>query len=372
VSAAFDNFYAAKRVLVTGHTGFKGSWLALWLKKLGAEVCGLGLKPPTDPNLYEVIRAGVFVREHECDIRDLKAVAAAVKQTAPDLVFHLAAQPLVRRSYADPVETFETNALGTVHLLEAVRHSELPCAVVVITTDKCYQDQEREDGCRETDPLGGHDVYSMSKAAAELVIQSWRKSFFLPNSKLGNVASGRAGNVIGGGDYAEDRIVPDCIRALLAGKPIPVRSPSAVRPWQHVLDCLSGYLWLGVCLTRADRQTSLASPFNFGPGTQANLSVNELVREILRLWPGSWEPAGQPGAPRETHRLNLSIDKAAALLHWFPTWTFGEAIQQTVAWYRERHVRQNPDMPGFSLRQIDAFSSAAAAKRLAWAQSLSS
>ena len=371
MSAAFANFYAGKRVLVTGHTGFKGGWLSLWLKKLAAEVSGLGLKPPGDPNLYELIRSTTFTREHECDVRDLKAVASAVKQTTPDLIFHLAAQPLVRRSYADPVETYETNALGTVHLLEAARRSELPCAIVVITTDKCYENQGGEHGYRETDPLGGQDVYSMSKAAAELAVHSWRKSFFLTNPKLGNVASVRAGNVIGGGDYAEDRIVPDCIRALLAGKPIPVRNPSAMRPWQHVLDCLSGYLWLGACLARAGKQTPLASAFNFGPDDQANLPVSELVREILRLWPGSWEQVGQPGAPHEAHKLNLAIDKAAALLQWFPVWPFQEAIRQTVAWYHERHAKKNPDMLGFSLGQIDAFSAAAVVKRVAWTRPVS-
>lgn len=218
VNTAFNNFYAGKRALVTGHTGFKGGWLSLWLSKLGAKVSGISLEAPTHPNFYETIRSGVFAGEQECDVRDLKALRLAIKQMKPDIIFHLAAQSLVRRSFANPVETFEINALGTAHLLEAVRGNELPCPVIVITTDKCYENHGGEQGYRETDPLGGHDVYSMSKAAAELVVESWRKSFFLPNPKLGNVASARAGNVIGGGDYAEDRIVPDCIRALQAGR----------------------------------------------------------------------------------------------------------------------------------------------------------
>jgi CDP-glucose 4,6-dehydratase len=371
VNAAFTNFYAGKRVLVTGHTGFKGGWLSLWLKKLNAEIFGLSLEPTTNPNFYEIIRAKTFAHEYECDIRNLKSIATALEQTKPDLIFHMAAQPLVRRSYANPLETFETNALGTAHLLEAVRQSQLSCAIVVITTDKCYENDGREHGYRETDPLGGHDVYSMSKAAAELVVQSWRKSFFTPNAKLGNVASVRAGNVIGGGDYAEDRIVPDCVHALLAGKPIPVRNPSATRPWQHVLDCLSGYLWLGACLTRAEKQTPLASAFNFGPGAQADLPVRDLVEEILRIWPGRWEQIGQPNAPYEAERLNLSIEKAAALLHWFPTWQFKKAIQETVVWYHERHVKKNPDMLVFSLGQIDAFAADAAAQKAAWTSAIS-
>jgi CDP-glucose 4,6-dehydratase len=371
VNAAFVNFYASKRVLVTGHTGFKGGWLSLWLKKLNAEVFGLGLGPPTDPNFYEIIRTKIFAHECECDIRNLKAVATVLERIKPDLIFHMAAQSLVRRSYADPVETFETNALGTVHLLEAVRQCQLPCAIVVITTDKCYENDDRENGYRETDPLGGHDVYSMSKAASELVVQSWRKSFFMPDAKFGNVASGRAGNVIGGGDYAEDRIVPDSVRALIAGKPIPVRNPSATRPWQHVLDCLSGYLWLGARLARADKQTPLASAFNFGPGAQADLPVCDLVKEILGIWPGRWEQIGQPNAPHEADRLNLSIEKAAALLHWFPTWQFKKAIQETIVWYYERHVRKNSDMLALSLGQIDAFTADAAAQKAAWASSIS-
>ena len=368
VNTAFNNFYAGKRALVTGHTGFKGGWLSLWLSKLGAKVSGISLEAPTHPNFYETIRSGVFAGEQECDVRDLKALRLAIKQMKPDIIFHLAAQSLVRRSFANPVETFEINALGTAHLLEAVRGNELPCPVIVITTDKCYENHGGEQGYRETDPLGGHDVYSMSKAAAELVVESWRKSFFLPNPKLGNVASARAGNVIGGGDYAEDRIVPDCIRALQAGRPIPVRNPTATRPWQHVLDCLSGYLWLGACLAGAEKQSRLASAFNFGPGADCNLPVRELVDEILKIWPGRWEQITEPNAPPEAGKLNLDISKAAELLQWFPTWSFTEAIQRTIVWYHERHSKQNPDMLNFSLAQIGAFTAAAATRQIRWAQ----
>ena len=211
----FLGFYHNKRVLLTGHTGFKGGWLSLWLKHLGAHVHGVSLPPPTHPNFHELIRAHAFVSETECDLRDLDALALAIKKIAPEMIFHLAAQPIVRRSYSEPLETFNVNAVGTAHLLECVRLAELPCPVIVITSDKCYENREPDYAYAETDPLGGHDVYSMSKAAAELVAQSWNKSFFLPNPKLGPVVTVRAGNVIGGGDYAADRIVPDCIRALM-------------------------------------------------------------------------------------------------------------------------------------------------------------
>ena len=365
----FDGYYGGKRVLLTGHTGFKGAWLALWLKQLGAEVCGVGLRPPTEPNLHEIIQGHAFAQQVECDIRDQARLSGVIRAFAPDLVFHLAAQPLVRRSYAEPLETFETNALGTANLLEGIRRAELPCGVLVVTSDKCYENQGWEYGYREDDPLGGHDIYSMSKAATELVVQAWRKSFFQTNPKLGNLASARAGNVIGGGDYALDRIVPDCLRALMAGQPIAVRNPAATRPWQHVLDCLSGYLWLGARLARAEKNATFASAFNFGPGVQANRPVSVLVQEILRHWPGDWRDISDPQAPHEAGQLNLAIDKAAARLQWFPTWDFAETVARSVAWYHQRHARKNPDLLEFTLGQIAAFTRAAQAKQLVWAVS---
>ncbi len=364
----FGGFYQGKQVLVTGHTGFKGGWLSLWLKGLGARVHGLSLPPPTNPNLHEVIKKNAFESETECDIRNLKPLAAAIKKVAPEMIFHLAAQPIVRRSYVDPLETFETNATGTANLLEAVRHAKLPCPVIVITSDKCYENREWEFAYRENDPLGGHDVYSMSKAATELVAQSWNKSFFTPNRELGPVVTARAGNVIGGGDYAADRIVPDCIRALTEKKPILVRNPKAIRPWQHVLECLSGYLWLGARLSKEGKTSRLCSPFNFGPEPSARQPVKRLVEEILATWPGEWVDGSDPKSLHEATLLSLSIEKAGALLGWYPAWDFKEAIQKTVEWYYARHVSKKKDMLKLSEEQIGEYVRAAKGKRLSWAE----
>jgi CDP-glucose 4,6-dehydratase len=362
----FNGFYKSKRVLVTGHTGFKGGWLSLWLKELGAKVSGLSLPPPTHPNLHEIIKGYAFESQTNCDIRNLRPLTQAVKKARPQVIFHLAAQPIVRRSYAEPLETFETNALGTANLLEAVRQSNLNCILIIITSDKCYENREWEFAYRENDSLGGHDIYSMSKGATELVAQAWNKSFFKPNPKLGPVATVRAGNVIGGGDYAQDRIVPDCVRALTKKKPILVRNPSAIRPWQHVLECLSGYLWLAACLSAEPKTSRLASPFNFGPEPSARQPVRRLVEEILSIWPGQWVDGSDPKAPHEAMLLSLSIEKAGALLGWYPAWDFREATHYATAWYRARHLDRNADMLGFSKRQIQEYTEAARQKQLAW------
>ncbi len=363
----FKGFYSGKRVLVTGHTGFKGGWLSLWLRNLGAEVWGVSLPAPTDPNLYSVLKAHAWAGEIECDIRNYDRLALAVKEVRPEVLFHLAAQPIVRRSYAEPLETFQTNALGTANLLEAVRGAQLPCIVVVITSDKCYENREWEFAYREIDPLGGHDVYSMSKAAAELVAQAWNRSFFVPQPGVGPVATARAGNGIGGGDYGLDRIVPDSVRALLEKKPILVRNPAAVRPWQHVLECLSGYLWLGARLAGEPKSSPLASAFNFGPEPSSRQPVRCLVEEVLRLWSGEWVDGSRKEAPHEARLLSLSIEKAAALLGWYPVWDFKAAVEQTVTWYRERHVARNGDLAAFSSAQISSYVEAARRKGLCWA-----
>jgi len=364
----FGGFYAGRRVLVTGHTGFKGAWLCLWLRRLGAEVHGLSLPPPTQPNLHELLPSDTFASQTEGDVRQAEAVRSTVERVRPEVIFHLAAQALVRRSYAEPLETFQTNALGTAHLLEAVRTLRHRCVTVVVTSDKCYENREWVFAYRENDPLGGHDVYSMSKAAAELVAAAWYRSFFRVDPQMGPVVTVRAGNVIGGGDYAPDRIVPDCIRALVEGRPIPVRRPGAVRPWQHVLECLSGYLWLAARLADAPPDSPLIGPFNFGPDPAAQQPVRVLVETVLRHWPGGrWVDVSEPAAPHEATLLALAIEKAAALLGWRPVWSFGRAVEETVRWYRRRHLEGRSDLAAFSLEQIAAYETEARQLEVSWA-----
>jgi len=362
----FNGFYSGKKVLVTGHTGFKGGWISLWLKNLGAKVHGLSLPPPTNPNLHEVIKSHAFDGETICDIRNLDALAAAVKKIQPEIIFHLAAQAIVRLSYAEPLETFHTNAVGTANLMESIRRAELNCILIVVTSDKCYENREWEFAYRENDALGGHDIYSMSKGVTELVAAAWNKSFFIPNPKLGPVATVRAGNVIGGGDYAQDRIVPDCVRALSEKKPILIRNPVAVRPWQHALECLSGYLWLAARLGVEGKNSRLATPFNFGPEPSARQPVRRLVEEILSGWSGEWTDGSDPKSVHEAILLSLSIEKAGALLGWSPTWDFKEAVAQTIRWYRARHAEKNSDMLKFSVAQIEAYADAGSKKNLSW------
>ena len=362
----FGDFYTGKQVLVTGHTGFKGGWLSLWLGSLGAKVSGYGLPAPTHPNFHELIQDGVFSREFIGDVRDLSCLRSAVERIRPEVVFHLAAQPLVRLSYREPLETLSSNVMGTANLLEAVRQTECAAAVVIVTSDKCYENRQWVHGYRENDAMGGHDVYSMSKGAAELVVQSWRRSFFAPNAKLGNVATARGGNVIGGGDYAPDRLVPDCIRALLGRQSIAIRNPSATRPWQHVLDCLSGYLWLGSQLARQEKNSPIADAFNFGPGVQAGMTVVELVEILLKHWPGDYHLAVDANAPHEAGQLNLAIDKAAHELGWHPTWGVELALKNTAQWYGRRHLDEDQEMARFSLAQISQFAEDARSKNILW------
>jgi len=362
------HLYSGKRVLVTGHTGFKGAWLCEWLLGLGAEVYGLSL-PALKPSLFFALELERRMKHSIQDIRHAADLTETVREVRPDFIFHLAAQALVRVSYREPVPTFATNALGTAHLLEAVRVANFPCAVVVITTDKCYENDGAAHGgsprsFKENDPLGGHDPYSASKAAAEIIVASYRDSYFSHGTDVA-LASARAGNVVGGGDWAEDRLVPDCIRALQAGQPIPVRNPNFTRPWQHVLEPLSGYLLLGAKLEAARQSKSsaeiarYAQAFNFGPEPDANRSVRDLVEEVLRHWPGSWEQIPQEKHLPEAPLLSLAIDKARETLGWQPRWNFSETIQQTVSWYRDYFARAPQSgaasMIDFTQAQIRAY-----------------
>ncbi|MFZ0615805.1 MAG: CDP-glucose 4,6-dehydratase [Chthoniobacterales bacterium] len=325
--------FSGKRVFVTGHTGFKGSWLSEWLLGMGAIVHGYALSPDTKPSLFEQLGLADRLEHEVADIRDGEAVLKSIHAFQPDFIFHLAAQPLVRRSYAIPLETYETNVMGTINLLEALRGISHPCAAVIVTTDKCYENHESGRAYEESDPLGGHDPYSSSKAMAEIATVAYRNSYF----QIGpvRIASVRAGNVIGGGDWAEDRIVPDAMRALDQGEKIAVRNPWAVRPWQHVLEPLGGYLTLASAL--AEKPT-FATAFNFGPGPDSNRTVADLVTEILKHRSGSWTDASQLGALHEATLLNLSIEKAERLLGWKPKWGFDETINRTVTWYDQVHA----------------------------------
>lgn len=360
----FLDRYRDRSILVTGHTGFKGSWLALWLSRLGARVTGYALAPPTEPNLFTLLRSTDFVRHEEGDIRDLAHLGRVVEAAKPDVVFHLAAQPLVRLSYEQPLETLSVNVLGTATVLEALRGLDKPCAVVVVTSDKCYENRGWPFGYRETDPMGGHDPYSMSKGCAELVTSSWRRSYLSGNSPVA-VASARAGNVIGGGDWARDRIVTDCIEALRHGRPIGVRSPFATRPWQHVLEPLSGYLWLGALL-QGPHARRFADAWNFGPAPAGIQPVRELVRLAIENWgAGSWLDQSSPDAPHEAHTLALCCDKAHRALDWWPTWDFADGVRETVRWYRDWHEKKG-NMRDLTENQIERYAERAAAAGIAW------
>lgn len=343
---------AGCRVFLTGHTGFKGSWLALWLDRLGCEVTGFAL-PAGDPSHYGQSAVRDTLREEYLgDIRDADAVSKAVSAARPDLVMHLAAQSLVRRSYADPLETWSTNVMGTANVLEAVRTRASVKAVLVVTTDKCYENREWHWGYRETDPLGGHDPYSASKAATELVVQSYRKAFFYGAGPL--LASARAGNVIGGGDWSEDRIIPDLARAAAAGQPLLVRSPDATRPWQHVLDCLSGYLVLAERLLAGDKNCSTA--FNFGPMATDNLPVRRLLERLGSHWPeANWVYQKDDATrPHEASLLYLDSSKARQMLNWSPRWDLRHACDATATWYRSV-IADSSIAKDLSREQLDEF-----------------
>lgn len=343
-------FWSGRKVFLTGHTGFKGSWLSLWLQKLGAEVTGYALPPPTDPSLFEEARVSDGMCSIEGDIRDLDSLKRAMAEACPEIVIHMAAQPLVRFSYEFPVETYATNVMGTVNLLEAIRGTPSVRAVVNVTTDKCYENREWYWGYRENEAMGGYDPYSSSKGCAELVTSAYRQSYF--NNSLVAVASARAGNVIGGGDWAKDRLVPDILKAIASGEAVLVRSPHSIRPWQHVLEPLSGYLLLAQRLYEGREQ--YAEPWNFGPCDEDAKSVEYIVDKLCSFWANgaSWKLDGN-AHPHEARYLKLDISKARQKLGWEPRWSLDVTLRKIVEWQKQYLSGNN--VADVTLQQIEEF-----------------
>jgi CDP-glucose 4,6-dehydratase len=350
------DFWRDRRVLLTGHTGFKGAWLALWLQSLGARVTGFSLDVPTTPSLYELARVGEGMDSIEGDVRDHAAIATALAATGPEIVIHMAAQSLVRRSFVEPRETYETNVMGTVNVLDAVRQKGDGVQVVVnVTSDKCYENREWEWGYREDEPMGGHDPYSSSKGAAELVTHAFRRSFFSSEGSA-RLASARAGNVIGGGDWGEDRLVPDIMRAALAGEEVRVRNPNSIRPWQHVLSPLSGYLVLAQALWHSSEHTV---GWNFGPAEEDARTVGWVVERMKELWPAELRSAIDDGPhPHEARYLKLDSSRARTRLGWRPLVALDATLESIVEWYRA--LGEDADMREVTLGQIKTFQPAGA------------
>lgn len=345
-------FWKNKRVLITGHTGFKGSWLSLWLQALGADVIGFALAPPTSPNLFTLADVSAEMLSIIGDIRDYHQVYQAIKDHRPEIVFHMAAQPLVRYAYQNPIETYATNVMGTVHLLEAVRHTESVKVVVNVTTDKCYENKEWHWGYRENDRLGGHDPYSNSKACAELVAAAFRNSYFQEKTCGVNLASARAGNVIGGGDWALDRLVPDLIQACLNNNPLFIRNPHSIRPWQYVLEPLSGYLLLAQKMYGSPMQ--FTEGWNFGPEETDVRPVSWVADYILNIWNSELKWTHDSSKqPHEATYLKLDCSKAKSKLGWQPKWGLQTGLEETVSWYKAYQMKQN--LREITLNQIQRF-----------------
>lgn len=361
------NEFRNKTILITGHTGFKGAWLTAWLKQLGAKVVGIALDPPTQPSHFAAAHLADGMTDLRIDIRDRMVLEDAVAFAQPDFVFHLAAQALVRRSYDDPIQTWQTNVLGTLHVLEALRKLDNPCTAVIITSDKCYENVEWVWGYRETDAMGGPDPYSASKGAAELAIRSHIKSYFPAATSKVRIASARAGNVIGGGDWARDRIVPDCVQAWSTENAVTLRNPYSTRPWQHVLEPLSGYLSLAIALSQ---QPELhGEPFNFGPPAQQNHTVLELVQQMALHWDQvRWQDVSQSAAePYESGLLKLNCDKALHYMRWRAVMGFEDTVRMTAEWYRA-YYQQPAQIAATTRSQIEAYAAIAKQQGLAWAQ----
>ena len=344
----FGNTYKGKRVLVTGHTGFKGSWLVLWLKELGAQVCGYALSPNTTPNLFEAVHVENGIKSVIGDIRNRDLLNKTFQDFKPEIVFHLAAQPLVRLSYAEPVLTYETNVIGTLNVLEAARYCGSVNAFVNITTDKCYENKEVARGYKEDDPMGGYDMYSSSKGCVEILSSSYRRSFLQNGYAL---ATARAGNVIGGGDWAADRLIPDCVRSIEAGKVIEIRNPVATRPWQHVLEPLSGYLLIGHLLFTQGKE--FAQGFNLGPRPESVITVAEVAQKVVEFYGKGRVEVHKRDNLHEANLLMLDITKAKEVLGWEPAYTALQAIEKTVAWYKRYY--QGEPMEAFTLNQIHEY-----------------
>ncbi len=344
-------FWTGKKVFLTGHTGFKGGWLSLWLTSMGAKVTGYALAPNTMPNFFALCKINdVLEQSHIADIRNLAALQKSMADAEPEIVIHMAAQPLVRYSYANPVETYATNVMGTVHVLESIRQLDSVRATVIVTTDKCYENRERIAGYREEEAMGGFDPYSSSKGCAELVTSAYRQSYFF--NSINQVATARAGNVIGGGDWSEDRLIPDAIKAFEANQPLMIRNPLATRPWQHVLEPLSGYLILAQALY--EQGAPFASGWNFGPREEDNRAVQEVIDLLITNWGSSarWQKEGSE-QPHEAHLLKLDCSKARAQLDWTPKWDLKIAIQKIVQWQKAFQAKEN--MQDLSLAQINQY-----------------
>jgi len=364
----FSDIYQGRRVLITGHTGFKGAWLTLWLRELGAKVMGYALDPPTNPNLFDSLRLEGRIVHVIGDIRDEAKLLSVFQEFQPEFVFHLAAQPLVRLSYKEPRLTYETNVMGTINLYEAIRKTDSVRVVVNITSDKCYENREWVYGYRETDPMGGYDPYSSSKGCAELVTSAYRSSYFNPEDygKTHNVAlaSVRAGNVIGGGDWGEDRLIPDCVKSLSQGEPVIIRNPKATRPWQHVLEPLSGYLCLGALMLQDRKKYS--GEWNFGPDDV--LKVEDVVSKIIDVWGYGEYRINPDGNIHEAVSLKLDISKASFYLKWMPVYRVDEALEKTINWYKEYYEGNEERVYQYTLSQITEYVNDAMEQGVVWSK----
>ena len=361
MSVSLQETFEGKSVFLTGHTGFKGSWMSLWLTQVGAKVYGFSDNEKEPRGIFRATGLASCIESHQVgDILDAVFLEDCFKQAEPDFVFHFAAQPLVRESYINPKSTYASNVTGTINLLEILRNNSKPCVAIFVTSDKCYENFETGRSFRETDSLGGHDPYSSSKACCEIIVSSWRNSFFALNDKV-RIASVRAGNVIGGGDWSKDRLLPDAVRCLSQNEKIPVRNPKSIRPWQHVLDPIHGYLRLAQAIhlspPGSEDSLMLCSAFNFGPNDESEKTVEELILEVLKHWDGIWEDVSKPNDLHEAELLRLNVNKAASHLNWRPVWNFQEAIRHTIHWYKCLH-QGHSSLLDFSIEQIKEFEQA--------------